>query len=66
MRTNIVIDDKLMEEAMKLSNVKTKKDIIQLALEEYVINKKKMNLGELKGMILFEDGYDYKAMREGK
>lgn len=66
MRTNIVIDDKLMEEAMKLSNVKTKKDIIQLALEEYVMNKKKMNLGELKGMIMFEDGYDYKAMREGK
>ena len=66
MRTNIVIDDKLIEEAMKLSHVKTKKGIIQLALEEYVSNKKKMNLGELKGMILFEDGYDYKAMREGK
>ena len=66
MRTNIVLDDKLLEEAMKLSNAKTKKDVVRLALQEYVENKKRMDIKDLKGMILFEDGYDYKASREGK
>ncbi|MCW2920702.1 MAG: Bacterial antitoxin of type system, VapB [Thermoleophilia bacterium] len=36
MRTNIEIDDKLMATAFKLSDLKTKKAIVQAALEEFV------------------------------
>ena len=66
MRTNIVLDDKLLDEAFKLSGSKTKKDLIQEALSEYVANHKMKNLADLKGKIEFSDSYDYKTMREGK
>jgi Arc/MetJ family transcription regulator len=63
MRTNIVIDDRLMEEALKLSNAKTKKELIKKALEEFIQNRRRLNLRDIKGKIQFEEGYDYKKMR---
>ena len=66
MRTNIVIDDELLEEAFKLTNIKTKKELINTALIELINNKKKKNLLELKGKIRFNDAYDYKKMRIGE
>jgi len=64
MRTNVVIDDRLMEEAFRLSRYKTKKDLIRAALFEFVQNRKKMNLKKLRGKIEFTEEYDYKAMRK--
>ena len=66
MRTNIVFDDELISEALRLSHAKTKKALIHEALKEYVENRKRMNLQKLAGKISFAEGYDYKAMREGK
>lgn len=63
MRTNIVIDDYLIVEAMKISNIKTKKDIVNIALKEYVENKKKKNLLDLAGKIEFDKDYNYKDVR---
>jgi len=63
MRTNIVIKDELLEEAMKLAGVKTKKEVVNMALEEFVKNRKRGNLKELKGKIKFKEGYDHKQMR---
>jgi len=63
MRTNIVIDEQLMNEAFKYTNLKTKKDIINLALREFVENAKKLSLLDLKGKIFFDDNYNYKALR---
>ena len=65
MRTNIVLDDNLVNEAFKYAEVKTKKELVQIALMEYIENHKKKNLFELKGKINFSEGYDYKKMREG-
>jgi len=62
-RTNIVIDDALIKEAMKLSNLKTKKEVVNLALKEFVQNRKRKNLKDLKGKIEFAEDYDYKNMR---
>ena len=64
MRTNIVIDDKLLEEAFRYTNLKTKKEIINLALKEFVENAKKLSLADLKGKIEFDEDYDYKKARE--
>lgn len=66
MRTNVVLDETLVNEAFKLGSAKTKKDLIHDALKEYVENRKRLNLLDLSGKIKFADGYDYKAMREGK
>ena len=64
MRTNIVLNDKLVEEAFKFSqSISTKRELIETALKEYVDNRKRKNLKELKGKIKFNDDYDYKAMR---
>ncbi|HHD78698.1 MAG TPA: type II toxin-antitoxin system VapB family antitoxin [Epsilonproteobacteria bacterium] len=66
MRTNIVLDDELIQEAFRYANVTTKKEIVHLALKEFVENAKKLSLLELKGKISFDDEYDYKAMRDNR
>lgn len=63
MRTNIEIDDHLMEEAFSLTNVRTKKELIHLALRELIKAKKKKDLVELSGKIQFHEGYDHKSLR---
>jgi Arc/MetJ family transcription regulator len=65
MRTNIVLEDEILKEAFKISNIKTKKELINIALIEFVQNRKKMNLIDLKGKIRFADDYNYKKLREG-
>lgn len=64
MWTNIVIDDKLIEEAMKITGIKTKEEIVNIALKELIENHKRKNLMDLKGKIQFDENYDYKKMRE--
>jgi len=67
MRTNIVLDDQLVDEAFRYSNnIKTKRQLIETALQEYVTNRKRKDLRDLKGHILFDKEYDYKAMRKEK
>jgi Arc/MetJ family transcription regulator len=51
MRTNIDIDDKLMKDALKLSGLKSKKEIVNIALEEYVKFKKRQRLKNLQGKV---------------
>jgi len=63
MRTNIMIDDALMKEALTLSGMKTKRDVVHRALEEFVRNLKKRDLREIRGKIQFATDYDYKKMR---
>jgi Arc/MetJ family transcription regulator len=63
MRTNIDIDDALIDEVMKVANVKTKKEAVHLALQEFLKVKKKKDLFDLAGKIAFEDNFDHKALR---
>ena len=64
MRTNVVLNDELVEEAFKFSHaVSTKRELIEVALQEYVNNRKRKNLKELKGKLHFNKDYDYKKMR---
>jgi Arc/MetJ family transcription regulator len=66
MRSNIDLDDQLVNEAFKLSRARTKKELIHEALKEFVQNWRRLNLLDLEGRIEFAKGYDYKEMREGK
>jgi Arc/MetJ family transcription regulator len=66
MRTNIVLDDRLVKEALKLTRVKTKKELVNQALKEFVENRKRLNLMDLFGKVEFAKNYNYKALREGK
>jgi len=66
MRTNIVLDDQLVSEAQALSQIKTKRELIEQALKEFVAHRKRLNLRDLKGMGGIREDYDYKSLREGK
>lgn len=66
MRTNINLDDRLVDEAFKVSRAKTKKDLVHEALEEFVQSRRRLNLLDLEGRIKFAKGYDYKKLRESK
>jgi Arc/MetJ family transcription regulator len=63
MRTNVVIDDRLIKDALKLSKMKTKKELIHRALEEFIRNRKRLDLKEIRGKIRFAEDYNYKEMR---
>jgi Arc/MetJ family transcription regulator len=64
MRTNIVIDDDLLNEAFSVSDARTKKDLIHEALTEFIRIKKRKDLTELAGSIEFYKNYDHKKMRK--
>ena len=65
MRTNVVLDDNLVKNALTISGISTKKELITVALKEFIKNRSRLNIKDLKGKISFEKGYDYKSLRKG-
>lgn len=63
MATNLAIDDKLIEEALKLGGQKTKKAVVTDALIEYVQRYKQLKLLDMFHKIDFNPDYDYKQQR---
>ena len=51
MRTNIVIDDALMKRAAKLSNLKTKKAVVEAGLRVLVQIKEQEQVRRLRGKL---------------
>lgn len=58
MRTNVEIDDALMEEAMQLTQIKTKKQIIESALKEFIAATHRKQLMLLRGKVEWEGNLD--------
>ena len=50
-RTNIELNDRLVNEAMKLTNKKTKKELVNFALEELVRKTKRKSILKIEGRI---------------
>jgi Arc/MetJ family transcription regulator len=63
-RTNILIDSALIEEAMRLADITTKREVVDAALREFVANRKRLDLRDLKGSRLLDPGYDHKRLRQ--
>jgi Arc/MetJ family transcription regulator len=61
MRTNIELDDILVSQALKLSKLSTKREVVHEALKNYVSSMKRKELLQLKGRVTWEG--DLKAMR---
>lgn len=51
MRTNVEINEALMKKAQKLSNIKTKKEVIEKALEQYVNFLQRKDMLNIRGKI---------------
>jgi len=58
MRTNVEIDDSLMEEAMQLTQIKTKRQIIESALKEFISATHRKQLMALRGKVEWEGNLD--------
>ncbi len=65
MRTNIELDESLVEEALRLAGVRTKKELVHLALRELVARRRRRDVRELRGNVGIREDYDYKRLRIG-
>jgi Arc/MetJ family transcription regulator len=63
MPTNLAINDQLLQEALEISGLKTKKDTVNLALQEFVNKRKQMEILNLFGTMDPDPEYDYKKGR---
>lgn len=54
MRTNIVLDDKLVEEGLRFTGFKTKKELVNYALQELISRKKRKTILKLEGKLHWE------------
>jgi Arc/MetJ family transcription regulator len=63
MATNLAIDDRLLNEALRVGGQRTKKGTVTEALEEYVQRRKQVSILELFGRVEFDPKYNYKRQR---
>ena len=64
MRTNIVIDDKLMADAIKLTGARTKREAVELGLKTLLRTARQADVKRLRGKIAWEGDLD--ALRRDK
>lgn len=63
-RTNIVLDEKLVTEALKLTGLKTQRDLVNHALRQLVRREQQLDILSLRGKVSWEGDLD--IMRKGR
>ena len=63
MATNLALDDRLLEEALKIGGRATKKETVTEALQEYINRRKQVSVLELFRSVDYDPTYDYKKQR---
>ena len=63
MATNLALDPKLIEQAVKIGGERSKKAAVTRALEEYVARRKQKRLADLMGTLEWDESFDYKSER---
>lgn len=64
MRTNIVIDDQLMQTALKLSGMQTKRAVVEAALKLFIQIEQQKEIRKWRGKMVWEG--DLEKMRLDK
>jgi Arc/MetJ family transcription regulator len=64
MRTNIVIDDKLMRDALSATGVKTKREAVELGLRTLLRLKEQSEIRRWRGKLAWQG--DLEAMRSDR
>lgn len=64
MRTNIVIDDKLMDDALKATGLSTKREAVEEGLKLLIVRNKQQAIRKLRGKLKWEGDLD--EMRSAK
>ena len=63
MATNLQLDDRLIREAVRMGNHRTKKAAATQALNDYIRHLRQEKILDLFGTVEFDPGYDYKRQR---
>ena len=63
MATNLALDDKLLEKALRIGGEKTKKATVTQALREYIQRRQQEEISEIFGTVDIDSDYDYKRHR---
>lgn len=63
MATNLAIDPRLLDEALRVGGHRTKKATVNEALEEYIRRRQQQEISKLFGTVEYVEGYDYKEQR---
>ena len=63
MPTNLAIDDRLLNEALRVGGRRTKRETVNEALAEYVQRRKRRRFTRLFGTIDFRPDWDYRKAR---
>lgn len=66
MATNLDLDPKLVDQALRAGKHRTKKEAVTAALNEYISRRKRLKVLELFGAIDFDPRYNHKADRRSK
>mgnify|MGYP000697275429 FL=1 len=64
MLTNIDLDDELVSRGLKISGLRTKKDLVNMALREFIRKNDQKKILELRGKIQWQG--DLELMRESR
>ena len=63
MATNLALDDRLLNEALKIGGKASKRETVTEALQEYISRRKQLRVLDLFGSIDYDPNYRYKAQR---
>jgi Arc/MetJ family transcription regulator len=63
MASNLVIDESLLQDALRIGGHRTKKATVTEALQEYVARRRQRQVLKLFGRIDFDPEYSYKVRR---
>ena len=66
MATNLAIDPELLDHALSVSGVRTKKEAVTIALREFIARREQARIVESFGTLDWDEGYDYRADRRSR
>lgn len=66
MATNLALDDSLLNQAMKIGHVRTKRETVTIALKEFIERRRQKKILDLEGTITFRKDWDHKEDRRAR
>lgn len=66
MATNLALDDNLLNQAMNIGHMRTKRETVSVALREFIERRRQKKILDLQGKIVFRDDWDHKKDRRDR
>jgi Arc/MetJ family transcription regulator len=66
MATNLALDDNLLNQAMKIGHIGTKRETVTIALKEFIERRRQKRILDLQGTITFRDDWNHKKDRQDR